>query len=137
MQAFPGSAPAVVLIVEDDADTRDVLTFALEQRGFQVLAAADDTTASTLLRQRMGAIDILVADLSLPGSAPGSLPHWVAATYPKVKIVYVSGIPRHVALSSGLVQATAPYLEKPINPNVLASTLTSLLPRPQVAADDW
>ncbi|WP_306215758.1 response regulator [Actinoplanes sp. RD1] len=133
----PHSAHPVVLIVEDDEDVRDLVAHSLGRRGFEVLAAADNSGAEAICRERAGRIDILIADLSLPGEVPGGLARWVASIYPNIKIVYLSGIPRHVALSSGLVQATAPYLEKPVNPEVLAGTLTSLLPRAQVASDDW
>jgi DNA-binding response OmpR family regulator len=134
----PGFSRPVVLIVEDDADTRDIMTFALEQRGFQTLAAADNATAEQLCRERAGKIDILIVDLSLPGEAPGSIANWAATVYPAIKIVYASGIPRHVAQSSGLVRPGAPYLEKPVNPAVLASTLTSLMPQPtSTPRDDW
>ncbi|WP_198029098.1 response regulator [Actinoplanes sp. N902-109] len=126
-----------MLIVEDDPDVRELMAFTLDQRGFATLAADGQVAAQALCRERAGRIDILIADLSLPGEVPGGLARWVATTYPKVKIVYVSGIPRHVALSSGLVQPTAPYLEKPVSPAVLASTLTSLLPRAQAAPEDW
>ncbi len=131
-----GRALPVVLIVEDDEDVRDVMAFTLDQRGFEVLTASDNATATALFRERAGRIDILVADLSLPGEVPGGVAHWVATVYPAVKIIYVSGIPRHVSLSSGLVQPGAPYLEKPVNPDVLASTIQSLLPRIG-SADDW
>jgi DNA-binding response OmpR family regulator len=132
-----GSAQPVILLVEDDEDVRDVVSYSLGRRQFEVLTAADNAAAEAICRERAGRIDILIADLSLPGEVPGGLARWVASIYPSIKIVYLSGIPRHVALSSGLVQATAPYLEKPVNPEVLAGTLTSLLPRAKVATDDW
>ena len=105
------------------------MAFTLEQRGFQVLPAPDHRTATTICQELQGQIDILIADLSLPGEVTGGFARWMASVYPSTKIVYVSGIPRHVALSTGLVQPGAPYLEKPVHPDVLASTLQSLLPR--------
>jgi two-component system, OmpR family, response regulator len=139
LSVSPGLSRPVVLIVEDDEDTLAAMAFALEQRGFQVMTSADNHGAEEICRSRAGKVDVLVADLSLPGEAPGSVVQWVAGVYPNIKIVYASGIPRHVALTSGLVQPTAPYLEKPVNPQVLASTLTSLLPQTQSAraSDDW
>ncbi|GAA2474344.1 response regulator [Winogradskya humida] len=131
-----GSLP-VVLIVEDDADVRDVMSYSLERRGFEVLSAAGTDAATEICKQRSGKIDVLIADLSLPGDTTGGLARWVSTVYPRMKIVYVSGIPRHVALSSGIVQGGAPYLEKPVSPDVLASTVQSLLPRPVDAPDDW
>jgi len=118
----------VVLIVEDDDDVSDVMAHMLNQRGFQALSAPDRHTAMTIYQERQGKIDVLVADLSLPGEVPGALARWVASTYPSTRIVYASGIPRHVALTAGLVDPGAPYLEKPVHPDVLTNTLQSLLP---------
>ncbi|MFI5937339.1 response regulator [Actinoplanes sp. NPDC051494] len=131
-----GSLP-VVLIVEDDPDVRDVMTFSLQKRGFEVLSAADKDTAVEIFKERRGKIDVLLADLSLPGDTSGGLARWVASVYPAVKTVYVSGIPRHVALSSGIVRSEVPYLEKPVNPDVLASTIQSLLPRLDSSGEAW
>jgi DNA-binding response OmpR family regulator len=125
-----GVNPPVVLIVEDDGDVSAVMAHTLNQRGFQTLSASDSGAAMAIYQEREGKIDVLITDLSLPGEVPGDLARWVASTYPSTRIVYASGIPRHVALTAGLVEPGAPYLEKPVHPNVLASTLQSLLSRP-------
>ncbi len=135
MNKISGHNPPVVLIVEDDEDVSDVMAHTLNQRGFQALSASDYRTAMTIYQERQGKIDVLVADLSLPGEVPGAVARWVASTYPCTRIVYASGIPRHVALTAGLVEPGAPYLEKPVHPDLLVNTLQSVLPRPTTTPD--
>ncbi|WP_433304052.1 response regulator [Actinoplanes sp. CA-030573] len=127
----------VVLVVDDDEDIRDTVAHMLDVRGFRVFAAADRDGALSICRELNGDVDVLVADLSLPGDAGGALARDVAARCPSVKVVFVTGIPRHIALTMGLVQPDAPYLQKPVNPDVLAALLRSLLPQYAPRADDW
>ena len=117
----------VVLLVDDDPDVLDTMGYMLGSRGFRVLTAEDSASAMAVFRAQQGNIDALVADLSLPDDVPGGLARTISATYPKVAVVYVSGIPRQIALAQGLVQPGAPYLEKPVEADVLASTVRNRL----------
>ena len=127
----------VVLVVDDDADVQEIMTHMLNVRGFRVLTAADPDTALEVCRSQGGLIDVLIADLSLPGDKDGRLARRVAAEFPDIKIVFATGIPRHIALSSGLVQPDAPYLEKPVSADVLTSLMRSMLPQYANRREDW
>jgi CheY-like chemotaxis protein len=123
------SEQPLVLIVDDDADVLETMGYMLGARGFRVVAASSKTEALAICEQYGGRIDALVADLSLPGDVPGGLAKAIAAAYPGIKIVYASGIPRQIALSQGLVRPDAPYLVKPVAPDLLAGQLSSVLNR--------
>jgi CheY-like chemotaxis protein len=127
MTETPRSAQPLVLVVDDDLDVLDTMAYMLGDRGFRVITASSKIEALALCQQNLGGIDALVADLSLPGDVPGGLAKAVAETYPAIRIIYASGIPRHVALTQGLVRPDAPYLSKPVTADVLASQLISLL----------
>lgn len=127
----------VVLVVDDDADVQEIMAHMLDVRGFRVLTAADPESALAVCRAQGGRIDVLIADLSLPGDKDGRLARQVAAEYPQIRIVFATGIPRHIALSSGLVQPDAPYLEKPVSADVLTSLMRSMLPQYSGRRDDW
>jgi CheY-like chemotaxis protein len=111
-----------ILVVDDDPDILETTAFALRKRGFDVLGAHDGPTAVEICRERQGQVDALVADLSIPGDQ-SRFPTTIAAEFPTIKIVYATGIPRHIALSTGMVQANAPYLQKPVDADLLASVL--------------
>lgn len=121
------SGHATVLMVDDDADVLETMAHMLAARGFRVLTALDQESALQVCREQQGRIDALIADLSLPGDSRGDLARAISAVYPRMHVIYISGIPRHVALAQGLVRPDAPYLEKPAQPSVLASVLQSLL----------
>nr|GID90220.1 hypothetical protein Ade03nite_91440 [Actinoplanes derwentensis] len=129
MGSSTGSSGPLVLVVDDDVDVRDTMVHTLGQRGFDVIVASGKVEAMALFQQYQDRISVLVADISLPGEKPGDLARAVAASYPRIKIVYVTGIPRHIALAAGIVGSEVPYLAKPVSPDVLAGLLQGLLPR--------
>src|SRR5262245_53690339 len=64
-----GDAPAVserrtILVVEDDADVRDAVRFALEDERFAVESAGDGLSALQKVRQL--APDLVILDLNMP-----------------------------------------------------------------------
>ena len=54
-----------VLVADDEADIRDLVTFALEAVGFRVTTVADGAAALARIRQN-GDIDAVVLDNSMP-----------------------------------------------------------------------
>ncbi|MEU8819223.1 response regulator [Actinoplanes sp. NPDC048796] len=119
-----------VLVVDDDPDVLAAMAHMLQTRGFRVLTAGEGDTAVALCQQH-GDIDVLVADLSLPGDLNGNLARRVTAIHPHIKVVFATGVPRTIALAMGLVQPQAPYLEKPVSPDILESAIRLSLTSPR------
>lgn len=61
---------ALILLVDADADTREILRVALESRGHGVLDAADGTTGLRLARAHRPALIIGDFPLDVPGESP-------------------------------------------------------------------
>lgn len=57
--------PKRVLVVDDDADWRELMTFTLEELGYEPLLAADGKAALELLRAER--VDVVLLDLCMPG----------------------------------------------------------------------
>jgi len=62
--AHPVLSGLRVLVVDDDPDTRELFTFALEEEGAQTFAAASTAEALATLKQVNP--DVLVSDIKLP-----------------------------------------------------------------------
>ena len=122
----PRNGP-VVLLVEDDEDLREMTTQMLQLRGFEVLSAQDAVTAITTCRVHSGNIDVLLTDLGLPGVSGGELARSAATIRPSMQIVYISGIPKDIAVKKGLIKAGSPFVAKPFTTDVLAGTLRTVL----------
>src|SRR6185436_21045304 len=61
----PVSVQPRVLIVDDDADTREMYGWSLEARGFDVIGAGTVAHAADLASERRP--DVIVTDFTLPG----------------------------------------------------------------------
>jgi CheY-like chemotaxis protein len=122
----PSERPTV-LVVDDEEDLRDIMRRMLERRGFDTLVAADSTQAITACREHAGDIDVLVTDLGLPGVSGGELSRLAADLRPAMGVVYISGLPKDIAVSKGLIGADALLVKKPFTSELLVAALRSVL----------
>ena len=56
-----------ILVVDDEACVRDMLTIALRQQGFAVWPAGNGREALDLYRRHYAAIDVVLMDVRMPG----------------------------------------------------------------------
>jgi len=98
-----------VLVVEDEALIRMMLSECLEQAGCDVIEASSADEALPVLCDARGP-DILITDVMLPGSVDGlELAAWVRRHRPGLKVVITSG---HASRQDAAALADA-FLPKP------------------------
>ncbi|HEX2257296.1 MAG TPA: response regulator [Afifellaceae bacterium] len=118
-----------VLVVDDDALLRDLISARLRADGHRVIeAASGDEAVAALLT---GADpDVLVTDIAMPGSISGwCLGERFRSQFPNRPIIYSSS----GASDPDRMQANSRFLQKPFHPDELLSLLeqvASLRPRP-------
>ncbi|GAB2610852.1 hypothetical protein Aab01nite_25240 [Paractinoplanes abujensis] len=122
----PETRPTV-LVVDDEEDLRDIMRRMLERRGFATLIAGDSQQAIAACREHPGDIDILVTDLGLPGVSGGELSRSATQLRPEMSVVYISGLPKELAVADGLIGEDALLVKKPFSSEVLVQTLRSVL----------
>ncbi len=120
------TAPTV-LVVDDEDDLREAMRRMLERRGFATLTAADPAEAEALCRDRGRAIDLLLTDLTLPGASGGELARTATSIRPELRVLYVSGLPKEVAVGQGLVGEEAALVQKPFTSDRLADAVRQAL----------
>ncbi|TMM35750.1 MAG: response regulator [Actinobacteria bacterium] len=122
------NAPAAtVLVVDDEEDLREAMRRMLERRGFATLTAADPAEAEALCRDHSGAIDLLLTDLTLPGASGGELARAATSIRPDLRVLYVSGLPKDIAVGQGLVGEEAALVQKPFTSDRLADAVRRAL----------
>ena len=93
-----------LLVVEDEADARQLLTQIFAMRGFNVRSAADGFAALRIMRST--APDILLSDLNMPGMSGFELLSVVRRLYPQIHVIATSGaysgnsVPKGIAADS-------------------------------------
>ena len=67
------SIPIRILVIDDDAMSRELLAFLLEGEGYSVVSADSGDAALNLLPQSAQAPDVVLTDLQMPGISGGQL----------------------------------------------------------------
>ena len=119
----PSDTSPILLVVEDDAPTRDAIGMALTQEGCQVILAATGEEALSLIEQG-GPFTGLYTDVELPGRVDGwQVGRAFHQRWPARPIVYASGRD----WSGARLTKGALFLRKPLQPSMLIAALMPLL----------
>ena len=82
----------VILCVDDNEQALSVRTFLLETRGYRVITATSSKEALEVLQQTVpGTLDLLIADLLLPGMDGNDLVRHAKQMHPMLPTLIVSG----------------------------------------------
>ena len=106
----------LVLLVDDDADSREMMTFALEQHGAIVSAVANTSEALANVKQHRP--DVIVTDLQMPNGSGFDLMKELRALDGGGQTVPVLAVTAHARAEdarSALAAGFAAYLTKPID----------------------
>ena len=117
-----------VLIVEDDAATRDGLRELLAQSGFSVETAADGSRALDTIRSHD--VGVVLLDMGLPGISGLDVLARCADERRPAKIVVVTGMDTPETALGALRQHAYDFLPKPIDPGRLVDTVRRALAAP-------
>jgi CheY-like chemotaxis protein len=127
LDSAPPPVRPTVLVVDDEEDLRDIMRRMLERRGFDTLVAGDSDEAIAACRDHAGTIDVLVTDLGLPGVSGGELSHAATAIRPDMGVVYISGLPKELAVTKGLIGDDALLVKKPFTSEGLIEALRTVI----------
>ena len=117
--------PPRVLVVDDEAGIRELLTRTLALTEHHVEAVADGRTA--LDRLRMGPYDLLIADLRMPVMDGLTMIREARRLQPSLKVIIVTGHSTEASAIEAVNLGVVGYLVKPFRvPQVLAAVGRSL-----------
>ncbi|WP_134004482.1 response regulator [Kribbella sp. VKM Ac-2566] len=117
-----------VLVVDDDEYIREAIRRIVTKCGYSVLAAADAGAALRAAQAVEAPITLLLTDVWMPGDTSASaLAEELADRYADLRVVYVSGLPKELAVGNGLVASDARFLEKPFTPARLVEAIRAAL----------
>jgi CheY-like chemotaxis protein len=114
-----------VLLVEDEADVRELIVEAFAAEGVEVYAAETDQRAYEILESAAGTFAVLVADINLgPGTTGFDVARRARQLNPNLKVVYITG---HAAHLDRFGVDGAVMFPKPFNPTELAHQVIDLV----------
>ncbi len=126
---IPRARGETVLVVEDDAEVRQLAVAMLEGLGYRVLQAPDGPAALANLKDS-SLPDRLLSDVLLSSSLSGpALAKKVKRELPAIKVLFMSGYADYAARHNGLTETDAEMLNKPFCMRDLAVKVRDLLDR--------
>ncbi len=128
--ALAATSPCeTILLVDDEAPVRRMLGIALRERGYHVLEAGDGEQALFLGGRHRGTIDLLIADVVMPGISGVELAKRMTSARPRTRVLYISAYTGEALLSRGLAPDGIDLLPKPFSADVLSAWVRSILDR--------
>ena len=79
-----------ILLVNDEADVRSTAREILEGQGYEVLEALDAEEAVRVAATHQGPIDLLLADVVMPGASGQDLAMLLGLQRPDLRVLYMS-----------------------------------------------
>ena len=115
-----------VLVVDDDATTRDVIVRYLEREGFRALEAADGGRARAVIESAEP--NLVILDLMLPGIDGLSVIRWIRSTG-WLPVIMLTALGDETDRIVGLELGADDYVTKPFSPRELIARVKTVLRR--------
>ncbi len=119
-------AGATILLVEDEPAVRTVTARILERDGFHVRKALSASEALELV-DRTGPPDLVLTDLRMHGMDGAELARRLAARWPALPIICMSGDSADELHRQGMLDAGQDLLQKPFTPERLIARVSDAL----------
>jgi CheY-like chemotaxis protein len=120
-----------ICLIEDNAAVRDALALALEDRGYDLVSAADGLTGLSKVESHQP--DIVITDLEMPALNGLGVIRRVRAQKPDIGIIAMSGehmqAPLYLELAKG--RGADLVLRKPFAIEALLDAITALSKQPE------
>lgn len=112
--------PLTILVVDDEDPVREMLTWMLQEAGYEVHQAIDGQQALSFLHEH-GPVDLVVSDVNMPRIDGLELCGRVRERWPGLPVLLISGRPPP--------NGARPFIPKPFRWDTLACAIHSLADR--------
>ncbi|MDD4103022.1 MAG: response regulator [Kiritimatiellae bacterium] len=125
-----------IMIVEDDADIRELLRYNLEREGFKLHECGSAEEAKAFLARRLP--DLVILDLMLPGSDGYAFCRMMRADErtAKIPVIMVTARDEDADIVAGLEVGADDYITKPFSSRILSARVRAGLRRSAVEPED-
>jgi CheY-like chemotaxis protein len=125
--AAPPGGRETVLVAEDERPVRELIGDVLRLHGYNVLEAQDGDEALAMGERHPALIHLLIADVVMPGVPAADLARRLAASRPRLKVLYISGYTDELIRQNVLLRLGPDFLQKPFTVDALARKVRELL----------
>jgi PAS domain S-box-containing protein len=118
-----------ILVVEDQAQVREMVCQALARHGYAVLGAENGETALRVAAAHRGDIDLLLTDVIMTSMNGRQLRDQLAQARPGLRTIYMSGYPDDIIGREGVLDGDADFIQKPFSLGALTTLIRRVLDR--------
>ncbi len=122
-----------ILVVEDNADMRELFCTVLSEHGYRALAATDGVDALDIMEKEY--IDLIVADIMMPHMDGYELTASLREAHYEMPILIVTAKEQFADMQKAFRAGTDDYMVKPVNVNELLLRVEALLRRARISAE--
>jgi len=116
-----------ILVVDDDRDIRDMLSFKLAGAGFDVHTEADGETGLAAARELDP--DLILLDWMMPRLTGPEVCQRLRADESRVPVILLTAKAQEADVQRGFATGADDYISKPFSPRELVSRVQALLAR--------
>lgn len=116
-----------ILVVEDEPSVRQIVVKSLRKWGYKVLEAENGVDAVRESWNYKGEIHLLLTDTVMPKMDGFQLAEELRNTRPRMKVLFMSGYPRDILSSKGILNPDIFLVRKPFAKDELAQQIRQLL----------
>jgi len=116
-----------ILLVEDDAGVRALVTSVLTAHGYRVIEACDGEDALGKFTGNRESIELLILDVIMPKKNGKETFLEISALNPGIKAIFISGYTADIIEKNGLIDRGLHLLSKPLLPNQLLAKVREVL----------
>ena len=125
-QSMP-TAPAVIVVVDDEQIMLSVMKRVLEGAGYTVLGAEDGEHALSVMQDYHARVDLVVSDVVMPKMDGLDLVAFLHGAYPNLPALLVSGKTQFVVDNRHRMDDDTRFLAKPFTPNEFLDSVKAIL----------
>ncbi len=126
---FPPRAKGeLILLVDDEASVRNLLTTVLLNHGYEVIIARDGAEGVAVFSEHKDRVALIITDIFMPKNNGRSFVDLIRPLRPDIRVLFMSGLEANGSgRDPGRKSSKDPFLLKPFKPAALLNTIHQVL----------
>jgi two-component system cell cycle sensor histidine kinase/response regulator CckA len=118
-----------VLVVDDEAPIRVLVSDVLRRLGYRVLTAEHAEAALDTAREYRDSLRLVITDVVMPGRSGVELAKELSRSMPQLPVLFMSGYHERILGADGHVIPSSAFLQKPFALDMLAQSVRQMIDR--------
>ncbi len=125
--AVPAGGTETILIAEDNAMIRDLITTVLEESGYNVITAEDGEVAVNKFMENKNNIHLSLLDAIMPNKYGIDVYREIQKAKPDSKVIFMSGYPAETMHQKDINEDNINFISKPVKPDDILRKVREVL----------